>query len=1141
MLIGSYFCTGALAQSTYGTMLGTLKDPQGSVVAAGKVVLTDKGKGTARTEVSNENGDYRFNNIDPGTYELTVEVAGFEGIHFADLVLLASETKRVDAVLTVGSVAQSVLVDSGAAAVINTDVSNLAETKTGLELTELPVAITSRSQGSTSPMSTLTTQPGVQTDSSGNLSIMGAIPNMFEMTIDGISSMGGFNSAPINELFPSFNAIEEIRINEVNASAEYGGVANISTVSKSGTSKFHGGGFENWQNSVLDAQNPFSITKPTLNLNDYGAYGGGPVRLPGLRRGGEDKTFFFAGYEGLSLTKQTTLVESMPTLAMRSGDLSAYNSAGQIYNPYTGAAYPNNQIPQSQITGLATGTLAALYPLPNYGGAGAIANNYSTNIPTPVSSQQGDGRIDETISAKQTAFIRGNFKKRSVVLAPTAGNTLTATPVVGGVSEPEEDFGATAAYNYIFSPNLLNEFRTGLTGNRTSEGFGVSASAIAATLGISDLKPPSGDAVPDFAINGFQVTGGGSLNSQSGNQRTIQLLDNISWTKKGHSLKFGGDYKRLSGHATNVYAAQRLGVYNFTGALTNLPNSQLGLSGNYLPNNPYIGNPFAAFLLGIPDVTQLDSVVEPDCHSYANGYDMYGQDDWKVNRNLTLNFGLRYEYHPMWRDHLLNSSQFLPDYYSIENGVAVHGAVVIPDGAFSILDPIFAASTAPTPIIGAREAGIPQSLRFSQKTDFAPRFGFAWRPFGDNKTALRGGFGKFIDSPLGNLVQATYAIHSADQGIYNQNIAANGTPSLVFPHPFPANLAVPGSQFFQQASNIHDLDSSVYQWNITFERDMGHDIAMQLSYSGNHGANLKTQINLDQLPPNTAGFAAEAPYAPYPLWQEVEQETNGGRSNYNTISATLQKRLSHGLQFHSNYSFARDLTDAQGGDPSSVVNDFNVFRTNVQDPHLDYGNVTFTRRHRFLTTGLYQLPFGRGRTFLSSANPLLDGFVGGWELAGVVLLQSGPFLTANVPGSDPSGTGFENLNPPRPDRVAGVPFTVPGKGLAQWLNPAALTVPQNNIGRFGNSSVGSIPGIGSEQTSISLLKSVNLGEGMHAQFGAQVANVLNHVNYEQPSTTCNVLPGQVCTNAGGYGQVYAVQSAEGAGPRTVQITGRFTF
>jgi hypothetical protein len=1120
------YCIGgsaALAQSTYGTILGTVSDPRGGVLAAAKVTLKDRGTSAERTGVSNESGDYSFVNIGPGSYNLTVELNGFQTAHFENITLQASETKRVDASLSVGSEMQSVLVQATSGAVLNTDVSNIAQTKTSQELIDLPVAITSRAQGSTSPMSTLTSQPGVQVDSSGNISVMGSTPHEFEMTIDGISTMGGMSAAPITELFPSFNAIEEIRVNEVNAGAEYGGVANISTVSKSGTNVFHGGGFENWQNQSLNAQNPFSLTKAKLNLNDYGGYVGGPLTIPHLYSG-HDRTFFFAAYEGLKLPKEETDVESMPTAAMRTGDLSTYLSSGPIYNPSTGAAYANNVIPQSQITPLAAAVLNQLFPLPNTGGAGAIANNYAINFPTPISSQQGDLRLDQVISTKQTFFIRGNFKSRSVEEAPTNANGFNASPVVGAFSVPEEDFGATAAYNYIFTANLLNELRVGVTGNRTWTTFGVSAASIATSLGITGVSVPPGNAVPDFEISGFQGTGGQGSSSTENANRNIQVLDNVSWTKSNHTLKFGGDFRRMSGLQTNVYAGKRLGVYNFNGSVTGIPAG----SGT----NPYIGNDFASFLLGIPDSTFLSSVLQPNSEGYAQAYAVFAQDDWRVSQRLTINIGMRWEYRPMFQDHLLNSTQFLPNYTSIVGGVAVNGAAVIPNQkAFDILNPAFAASIAPTPILTAAQAGIPQSLRFTVKTDFEPRIGAAWRPFGNNRTVIRGGFGRFIAAPLGELLGATYAIHSANQGEYFQTIT-NGVPALVFPHPFPANLAQPGSQYFQQASNIHFLDPSLYQWNLTFERDLGYGTALQLSYSGNHGANLSYQTNLDQLPKNTIGYAAASAYAPYPLWAEVEYVNNGGTSNYNSFSITAQKRLSNGLQFNSNYAFTRSLTNSQGGDPTEFSNVFNVFRTDPLNPNLDKGPVAFTRRHRFLTTALYQLPFGTNKQFLSTSNRLVDGLVGGWELSGVFLFQSGPFLTVTVPGSDPSGTGFDNLNPVRPDRVPGVPLIVPHKGLAQWINPNAFTVPPDNIGRFGNSAVGNVPGIGTETISLSMIKSVNIREGVRAQGGIQAANLFNHTNYEQPNTTFNV---------GGFGQVYNVQGAEGAGPRAVQVTARVTF
>src|SRR6185295_7219993 len=283
--------------------------------------------------------------------------------------------------------AETVNVTAEAAPVINTEVSNIAETKTGQELVDLPIAITARSTGSTSALSTLTSQPGVQTDASGNISVVGTKPAMLSTSIDGISSVGPRTSAPLAELFPSNDSIAEIRVSEVNNSAEFGGISDITTISKSGTNSYHGGLFENLQNTVLNARNPFSTTRPKTIMNNFGVFVGGPVSIPGVYKG-TGKTFFFLAAEALRLPKEQVVTYSVPSLALRNGDLSAYSSS--IKDPNTGLPFPGNQIPSSRITPLSKNVLQYLYPLPNTGAANAIANNYVQNYPTPISSDQGD-------------------------------------------------------------------------------------------------------------------------------------------------------------------------------------------------------------------------------------------------------------------------------------------------------------------------------------------------------------------------------------------------------------------------------------------------------------------------------------------------------------------------------------------------------------------------------------------------------------------------------------------------------------------------------------------------------------------------------------------------------------------------------
>jgi len=1096
----------AFGQSTFGTILGTVRDQSGALMPGCVVTVENTGTSLRRSALADETGSYTAPNLEPGTYKVKMEMPGFQVAEYTNIQLLARQTIRIDGQMAVATQAETVSVTAEAAPVINTEVSNIAETKTGRELVDLPIAVTARSTGSTSPLSTLTSQPGVQTDASGNISVVGTKPSMLSTSIDGISSIGPRTSAPLAELFPSFNSIAEIRVSEVNNTAEFGGVSDITTISKSGTNNIHGGLFENLQNTVLNARNPFSAARPKTIMNDFGFYLGGPVAIPGVYKG-KNKTFFFMAYEGLRLPRQTVVVESVPSVALRNGDLSAYSTA--IKDPNTGLPFPGNQIPANRISPLSQNVLKYLFPLPNTGSPSAIANNYVQNFSTPISSNQGDLRIDENITSKQTAFARFTWKKRSVQVAPQNGGVVNGSALLGSFSLPETDYGLTVAHNFVISPTFLNEVRAGFTKQTTATQFGVTPSEIAAKLGLTGLPPyPSGNAVPNFIITGFQQTGGNS--SRLGRDATFQILDNLTWSSSGHAVKFGGDFRYMTGFRNNVYAPQRLGVYTFNNSVT----------------SSLIGNPYAAFLLGIPDKTQLNTVIQPDSDGIAHSFAFYVQDDWKITPRLTMNYGLRWEYHPMFWDRLLNSTNFLQDYSSIVNGKRVNGAVVIPnDQAFSILNPDFATSIGNTPILTAKQAGIPESLRYSEKNDFAPRVGFAWRPTADGKTVIRGGFGRFIQGPLGALLGAAYAIHSANQAFYNQAIV-NGKPTLVFPYPFPAQLAQLGTQFFQQAGDIHYKDPKVDQWNLTIERDIGFGTALRLSYNGSHGSDLGRQGNADQLAPNTTGYTAGSPLLMYPDFGLVQIEANGGRSNYHGLTTAFTKRLSHGIQFQSSYTFLRNLTNAQGYNPTSFASEAGGLVTDLRDGQIDYGNVAFSRRHRFLSTFLYQLPFGK-------TSSTLGQFIGGWELGGVLLFQSGPFMTVTVPGADPSGTGFPLLiGNGRADLVPGVSLYADNKTAQHWLNPAAFAVPKSNIGRYPTAPVGNVVGPGTQGISMSLTKSVRITESVRFQIGAQAANVLNHVNYAPPNTTFSTAP---------FGTISNVQTAEGAGPRQIQITSRLTF
>jgi hypothetical protein len=1116
MLLAILLFTGlAHAQSTYGSFVGTVKDPSGSVVVGVSVTLINTGTAASRSVVTDATGTYSFLNADAGNYRIEVRASGFENAVYPGLVLQARETQRVEVSLVVGSQAETVTVEA-AAAVINVDTPNLAETRNGLELNELPLAISSRAGGSTSPYATLTSQAGVQTDGTGSISIAGAKPSLLSVTIDGISTMNVRSSAPSTEMFPSFNSIEEIRISENANAAEFGGISDITTVSKGGTNHSHGGVFDNYESAGLNAKSPFDTVKPKLVMNDFGMFYSGPISVPRLYSG-KDRTFYFLSYEGLRLPQQSGIIQSVPSVAMRNGDLSA-TTTGQIYDA-DGTPFANNFIDPSKFSSVSAAALKLLYPAPNYGDTGAIVNNYHENFATPISSDQGDARIDQTITSRQSVYARYSYKQRAVSQAPTSS---AGSALIGAFNKPEKDTSLSAAYNYVITPNLINELRGGLSKYITETTFNATSDLIGelGITGIPDLLSNAVAAAPNFVIKGLASTAG--TGSSKGSSHIYQVLDNLTWTKEKHTLKFGGDYRRIMNFSSNVFGSSRLGRYTFNGG------SSVGGT---------INSPFASFLLGYPDSDRVADVLAPDLNGVGNAYAVFAQDDWKVSPSLTLSFGLRYEWHPVMIDSKENSAQLLPDYYSNIDGVNVRGAVVIPGeyaAQHNVLDS-FVQGIAPMPILTARQAGIDKGLVYVSRDDFAPRIGFAWRPFHNDKTVFRGGFGRFIATALGGNVIGGWAVSGSAVNNYSNSYASNGKPVLSFPAPFGGNAAsTAGSLDFDYAVTPHYKDPTVQQWNLTVEQDIGFNTGIRVSYAGNHGQDLAEEPDFNQLPFNTAGYDALYPTRPFTEYSTIEDVLNLGESNYNAVIIEANHRQSHGLQFQTSYTFLRNLSDEAGANPTSFTSETGTYPSDRFHPGVDYGNVEYSRRHRFLGSFLYDLPFGHGKPYASTLNPVLDRGVGGWQLAGYVLAQSGPFMTI-LSTSDPTGTGItlNTVGYSRADVVSGQSVRAKGQGNTVFLNPAAFASADDNLGRQGTSGAGSVVGAGTASVSASLMKSLAFTERFNLQVGAQVQNLLNHRNFD--------VPGSLVVGDDNFGVISSIQSKDNAGMRAVALTARFTF
>jgi hypothetical protein len=348
----------------------------------------------------------------------------------------------------------------------------------------------------------------------------------------------------------------------------------------------------------------------------------------------------------------------------------------------------------------------------------------------------------------------------------------------------------------------------------------------------------------------------------------------------------------------------------------------------------------------------------------------------------------------------------------------------------------------------------------------------------------------------------------------------------------------------------------VQQWNLTLEQDFGHSIGARFSYVASHGQNLEAMVDLNQVQPNPYGYfnADAAPAAsgacisddgtlvadhrPYPCWSVIQSVANEAESNYSSGAVEVSRHSGKGITFDASYTFTRDLSNAGGATPNAFAVAGGSFLTDRFHPGLDYGNVIYDRRHRFLVTYLYDLPFGKGQAWLNSGSAL-NSVVGGWQLAGVAILQSGPFLTPYQQTVDPANTNIlTTVGQARPDQLSGVSLYAPQRTTAQWLNPNAFPylnlqdADGNGIGRFGNAPVGGVVGPGTENFSFSLMKAFLLTEKSKFQLGLEAANAFNHRNYEPPNMQ---------VDSSGFGSITALQTAEGAGPRSLELSGRITF
>ncbi|MDQ1472650.1 MAG: hypothetical protein QOJ99_4130, partial [Bryobacterales bacterium] len=738
------FCMLALAltmrlhaQSIFGAIVGTVKDASGAVIGKANIQVTNTDENTTRSVISDSKGDYEGLNLKPGHYSVTVAQPGFQESTVSAIELDARQTNRVDFRLQVGSQAQTLNVQAQSG-IVASETDAIASSYGSEMLTTLPANF--RASTSTTPYPLLTTLPGVQSDSGHDtyLSIQGGLPNQSELSIDGISAQSVRQNRPLIEIFPSTESIAEIKVQGVGNTAEYGSAGDITTVSKSGTNTFHGAAAWYYQNTEFDAVPFGSNSKPAKEVNDYAFSAGGPVMIPRLYSG-RNKTFFFGTYEGLLYPRSSTIQNFVPTAAMKNGDFSHEGAA--VVDPTTGKPFPGNVIPQNRINSIAQTIQKTFYPDPNTGDLTiAHSNNYNTNKPSDIQSKQFDVRGDHYFTSSQSVFARFSLKNATIL---NANNILE--PTVNGT---QQNRSLVASHNYAIRPNLLNEFRLGYTTDSPGSSSSFNGAAFQKSLGFVGLPSTPFNGITNVSFNNLTNLDVGRLDGTE-LYRTFVVNNNITLTLGTHTLKAGFDFRSMRSRTTLGFTgSDNYGNANFTGTFS--------------------GTDYADFLLGLPASTSYGD-VQHDNDGYSQRYQAFVQDSWRFSPKLTIEYGVRWDYNPPFHDQFGYVGNFDPS-------VPRTGRVIYPDGYGSLLAPslLLAVNACPgtpnlpgagpglpgipcTPFVTNKQAGLPDGLRKTYQFNFFPRFGFAYRPFSDGNTVVRGGFGLYNAPLLGAYPQTITA------------------------------------------------------------------------------------------------------------------------------------------------------------------------------------------------------------------------------------------------------------------------------------------------------------------------------------------------------------------------------------------------
>jgi len=1047
-----------LAQSATGQITGTVRDATAAVVIGAPVTVTSQLTGLTRTTATNDAGGFSFPLLPVSVYTVKVDQKGFRSATRSDIQLNVDQVARVDIDLQVGEVSETVDVKATAVE-IDTENAAVGQVVSEKQVNDLPLngrnflSLLFLGNGAV----TINGEQGGMRQGVGDaISINGARPTSNNYLLDGTTNTDTSLNTPAVVL--SVDAIQEFKEQTANYSAEYGFSANqINLISKSGTNDLHGALFWFDRNDAFDARRFFDAGIPVLRQNQYGFVVGGPVYIPKIYNG-RNKTFWLVNWDATKIRRGAQSFGVVPTPDQLAGHFTT-----AIIDPLTNAPFPNNTVPDSRLARLSKVALENhFWPTPNIN---LPQGNYRASIPTPLDTHQETYRMDQSLGKFGTVFARGTLTRYT----NTAANDITSLADTFFI-EDSTNWQVTHTINV--GPHVVNQFRLGFleaTANQSGVPAPQSAVDSIGLTGVFQNMPDIQRTWPLLSMTGYN-SGGGAVNAyQASNQPMWDYSDSLNIIRGKHTFTVGANYRRW--RLNRDLANNFLGVFGFTGLATGDPVADMLLGYYQTWQNFQPG----AFSIGIGNPRQFNFQY----------FAPYFQDDWKVSPRLTLNVGIRWDFrtvpyethnHMGWND-VTNKlgGMCIADQTLVTKGVA-------PDG-----NGFYRYCGRRTPID-------------SPLTPFAPRFGFAYRPFGGDKTVIRGGYGIFWDSAEGREIDGSADIYPyVSRGAGSQSLGQKTpfqTTDTLFPSFSAPAPVTPAADSFL-AVNISEFPRNPYvqQWSLSIQRELTSNTKLEVSYIGNKGTHLLMRRNFAQALVPTEPFDHNNPPSvasrkPYPNFNIFINSDWSGSSSYQSGNVKLEHRAGRFL-FTTAYTWAKSIDDKSA---AAGIGGADTGWQGFIDNHntrLEHARSDFDVDHRLVSSFVYNLPLGRGGKYLSGVGKAADFVVGGWQVNGIVTFQRG--FPYSIYAQDLGGT-LDDFN--NRAHLVGNPNSGFHKSIAEWFNTAAFAQP--DAGVIGTSGRNILRGPGINNWDMSLFKNFEFREKMRLQLRLESFNAFNHTQWNGP-------------------------------------------